>query len=239
MTVASVVIIGNEILTGKFADENGPFFIRRFRELGVDLQRIVIIRDGLDEIAHEVARCSADSDHVFTTGGVGPTHDDMTFEGVARAFDVPLVLESRLVSLMERFGMPTNQANLRMATLPQGAELRFVEGAHYPVIRVRNVWVLPGVPQLVKRKFEIVAPLIAGRRVECVKVYARNHETDVAMELAGVQSAHPAVDVGSYPRFDGDDHKLIVTLESRDTAALLAARDALLPHLDVVRVEGP
>ncbi|MCB9682060.1 MAG: competence/damage-inducible protein A [Alphaproteobacteria bacterium] len=237
MSRASVVVIGNEILTGKFADENGPFFIRRFRELGVDLVRLVTIADTIEAIADEVALCAARSDHVFTTGGVGPTHDDLTFEGIAAAFDLPLRVHPDLVALMERFGMPRDAANLRMATLPEGAELVLGEGMHYPVIRVRNVWILPGVPFLAARKFEVIAPMLTGQKVGCLKVYARNQETDVAAALAGIQAAHPGVDIGSYPRFGEGDHSLIVTLESRDPAALAAARAATVSALDVLRVE--
>lgn len=236
MATASVVIVGNEILTGKFPDENGPFFVRRLRELGVDLLRLSVVPDQLDAIADEVARCSSSHDHVFTTGGVGPTHDDVTFEGIARAFGVGLRVHPDLVEILERFGM-ADDANLRMATVPHGAELVASELTRYPVVRVRNVWVLPGVPSLARKKFEVIAPMLAGTVVRCLRVYARDWESDVAGALAAIQGAHPAVDVGSYPRFEADDHKLIVTLESRDAAALDAARRVLLPRLDVVRVE--
>ncbi|MCB9663402.1 MAG: competence/damage-inducible protein A [Alphaproteobacteria bacterium] len=239
MSAASVVVIGNEILTGKFADENGPYFVRRFRTLGVDLVRLVVIRDVVDEIADEVARCAQGADHVFTTGGVGPTHDDRTFEGVAAAFDLPLRVDPRLVEIMEGFGMEATDANLRMATVPEGAELVLHPTMPYPVIRVRNVWVLPGVPQLVKQKFEVIAPQLAGEAVRCVRIYANDHESEVASLLAGAQAAHPAVEIGSYPRFHGRDHRLIVTLEARDEVALAAAVERVRQGLDVVRLEGP
>ena len=102
---AAIIIIGDEILSGKFVDENTPFLIRRLRALGVDLRRAVIIPDDLAEIAREVSLAADRYDLVFTTGGVGPTHDDVTLEGVARAFGVPLVTYPRLVSLLrEKMG---------------------------------------------------------------------------------------------------------------------------------------
>src|SRR5690606_10377770 len=116
MATAAGIIIGNEILSGKFADENGPFLIRRLRSLGVDLVRLVTIPDVPRVIAEEVRRCSQLADHVFTTGGVGPTHDDVTLESVALAFDLPLERNPALVRVLERFELPLDEANLRMAT---------------------------------------------------------------------------------------------------------------------------
>jgi molybdenum cofactor synthesis domain-containing protein len=239
MPTASVVIIGDEILTGKFQDENGPFFIRRFRTLGVSLVRLVTIRDELDEIAEEVRRCSACSDHVFTTGGVGPTHDDLTFEGIARAFDLPLVEHPDLVALIERFGLPKDAGTMRMAMVPEGTQLMMSEHHGYPVVKVRNVFVLPGVPRLMRQKFETVAPEIAGEAVTCVRVYARDYETHVAVSLGEVADRFSDVAIGSYPRFGEASHKLIVTLESRSIEQLELARDAVVELLDVVKVEGP
>jgi molybdenum cofactor synthesis domain-containing protein len=236
VTVASVVVIGNEILTGKFADENGPFFVRRLRELGVDLRRLCVVADTLDDIADEVARCAAVSDVVFTTGGVGPTHDDLTFEGVARAFGVPLVVHPELRATLEAFGVPLTAAHLRMATVPEGSELVTGERVRVPIVRCRNVFVLPGVPALAHRGFEVIAPMLGGTPVRCLRIYARNAEGEVADAMTSTAEAWPAVAIGSYPRFDAEDHTLIVTLESRDPAALAAARAQLEPALRVVRV---
>lgn len=237
MPSASVVLIGNEILTGKFADENGPYLIGRLRTLGVDLHKLVVIPDVVEVIADEVRRASEASDHVFTTGGVGPTHDDVTFDGVAAAFGVPLQAHEGLLRLMAGAGLDVDGPARRMATLPEGAELVMTPGVPYPVIRVRNVWVLPGVPPLVKQKFEAIAPRLAGQAVRWARVYALDRETEVADAMTAVVEAHPDVEIGSYPRWGNADHKLIVTFEGRDLDAVHAAVDALLPHLDVVRVE--
>ena len=158
MSTAAVVIIGNEVLTGKFADENGPYLIGRLRTLGTDLVRLVTIPDDVAVIADEVRRCAAAADHVFTSGGVGPTHDDVTFEGVAGAFRVPLELRTELLDLIAQFGMPRNDGTERMARVPAGAELLFHEALSYPVVRVRNAYVLPGVPKLFRNKFEANTP---------------------------------------------------------------------------------
>lgn len=235
MATASIIVVGREILTGKFRDENGPYLIGRLRKLGIEVRRLVVVDDVVEEIADEVRRCSEGVDHVFTTGGVGPTHDDVTFEGIAAAFDVPLVLDATLREVLARFGL-VDAANLRMATIPDGAEL-FTAGVEtYPIVRMRNVYVLPGIPGLVKQKFEALAPTLAGRTVHALRVYARDRESDVAGDLAALDAAHPAVDIGSYPRWGESDHRLIVTAESSDRHALEAARQAIESLVDVVKV---
>ena len=239
MPTASVIIIGDEILSGKFPDENGPFFIRRLRALGVALQRLAVVRDTLDDIAQEVNRCAAASDYVFTTGGVGPTHDDVTFEAVAQAFGLPLVVHPELEALIDRFGLPKDAATMRMATVPEGTSLFMPQMSSFHILQLRNLYILPGVPRLMQEKFELIAPQIAGEAVRCVRVYAKNRETVVAGKISAVAEAFPQLSIGSYPRFGREDHQLIVTLEGRDDALLARATDAVAAFLDVVRVVGP
>ncbi len=239
MSTAAVIIIGDEILSGKFADENGPYFIRRLRTLGVDLRRLVTISDDLDAIADEVRRCGAAFDHVFTTGGVGPTHDDITFEGVARGLGLPLQVDEELMALAERHGFPKDGGTLRMATVPAGMERITGAAQIFPVLRVQNIYVMPGIPALVKQQFEYIAPSLAGVAVRCVRVYARNLESDIAVALSDIAAAHRGVAIGSYPRFGDKAHRLVVTLESRDDDALTLAVDAVHGILDTVRVDGP
>jgi molybdenum cofactor synthesis domain-containing protein len=226
MPTAAAVIIGDEILSGKFPDENGPFLVARLRALGCDLRRLVVIGDGVAEIADEVALCAARYDHVITTGGVGPTHDDRTLEGIGAAFGVPCERRPELVALLDRYGLERSETNLRMATVPVGAELVLPKLAAFPVVRVRNVWVFPGIPKLMRSKFEEVAPAFAGEQVLCVRLLVDRPETEIAGVLADGASHHPVVTIGSYPRFESD-YQVMVTLESRDVEALRAATEAL------------
>ncbi|MFT4627117.1 MAG: molybdenum cofactor synthesis domain-containing protein [Myxococcota bacterium] len=223
MTTAAVVIIGDEILSGKFADENGPYLIKRLRELGCDLVRIAVVRDTLDDISAEVAKCAAKADHVITTGGVGPTHDDVTLEGIAQAFGVELEVHSRVVELMESWGMAVDDTTRRMARLPAGAEL--IEGgkARFPVVRVRNVIILPGVPRLMRLKFEDIAERVRGVPVLTARVSTLRHESAIASVLTATQQRYPSVAIGSYPRYEEDPFRVIVTLESRDAQAMAEA----------------
>ena len=235
LTTAAAIIIGDEILTGKFSDENGPYLISRLRKLGVDLKRLVIIGDEPGIVATEVARCSEACDYVFTTGGVGPTHDDITLQGVAAAFDVELIVDPTLVEILRKYGMELNSAALRMATVPQGSRLLFVD-SHYPILVFRNVYVFPGIPKLFRTKFEAVAPELSGTKVHTARIYTNEVETVIAARLEKVADLFPQVAIGSYPRLGQSQYKVIVTLESRVQSDVELAYQALCRELSVVDV---
>ena len=219
MPTGAVVVIGDEILSGKFADENGPFAIRRLREVGADLRRLVTIRDDVSAIGDEIGHCSRTFDFVVTTGGVGPTHDDVTFEGIALGLGVELERREELVSLLARFGLPESVASLRMATVPSGAELIRDTDLHIPIVRVSNVYVFPGIPKLFKRGLERVLDRFRGVPVTNRRVATREREVTIAPLLTEVQGRFPDVAIGSYPRPD----RVLVTFESRNVEALDAA----------------
>ena len=223
---AAVVIIGNEILTGKFADENGPFLIGELRRLGVRLVRMATIDDTLDAIADEVKRCSDVADVVFTTGGVGPTHDDLTFEGVAQAFGVGVYEHPDLLDIMERFGLPLHAANRRMATVPEGTEL--VPGDRgFPVAKVRNVYVLPGIPKLVRAKFEVIAPTLTGTPLFTDRLHIDAWESGIAELLNPIVADFSDVSIGSYPRSGEGPFKTLLTLEGPDAERVAQCKTAL------------
>ncbi len=237
---AGIVIIGDEILSGKFADENAHFLIGELRELGVRLARIAVITDDVQDIADTVRAFSDRFDHVFTSGGVGPTHDDITMEGVAAAFGTQVVISERLAEgIRAFFGPELGEKNIRLAEVPDGAELVDGEGLKWPVVKYRNVYILPGVPQIFRRKFTAIrerfrdAPFVAGR------VYCNADEGTLAPHLNEVVDAHPAVALGSYPRFEETEFRVIITLEGKDAAAVRAASDDLVARLGdlVVRVD--
>jgi molybdenum cofactor synthesis domain-containing protein len=222
MTTAAVVVIGNEILSGKFQDANSPWLASRCRELGIDLVRIHVIPDEVEVIAGVVAAASALCDHVFTTGGVGPTHDDVTMAGVARAFDVPLERHPELARvLVEKMGDRATPAAMRMADLPQGAALWWDGELFFPQVVVRNVLIFPGVPGLMRRKFDGIAHrLSTGGPVHSARVTTTEAESAIAARLDAAQQRFPTVAIGSYPQFDHKPWTVTVTLDSRDAAAL-------------------
>lgn len=224
MPTAALVIIGNEILSGKFADENGPYLVPRLRELGCDLGRIVVIPDAPQVIASEVRACSDAFTHVFTSGGVGPTHDDVTFPSVALAFGVPLVRHPTLEAILrDRLGEACNDAALRMAEIPEGADLWWDGLVRYPLVVVRNVAIFPGVPALFKLKFEAVAHRFAGQPMSTERAWTSRTEPEIADCLTEAAGRWPGVAIGSYPRFELVPPRVLVTLESRDADALAAS----------------
>ncbi|MSQ03913.1 MAG: competence/damage-inducible protein A [Myxococcales bacterium] len=222
MPCAGVVIIGNEILTGKFADENSPWLVVRLRQLGCDLFRVVVIADTLDDIAAEVREQSRRYDWVITTGGVGPTHDDITFAGVAQAFALPLHHHPELVAVLRRkLGDACNAAALRMAEIPEGSALWWDGSVTFPLVVTRNVCIFPGVPSLLRLKFDLVAHRFAGVPVHSLRLRTERQESEIAALLSDAVAQWPMVAIGSYPRLDEAPVHVIVTLESRDITSLV------------------
>ena len=152
---AGIVIIGNEILSGKVTDENSPFLAQQLRELGVELRRIVTIPDEVDLIGTEVLAFHQQYDHVFTSGGVGPTHDDVTMEGIARGFGRRVVRDPDMEEKIRSFasGEP-NEAQLKLAEVPEGAVLIHDPRLGFPTIQFENIYILPGIPELLRKKFD-------------------------------------------------------------------------------------
>ncbi len=225
---ASIAVIGNEILSGKFVDENSPFLIGELRDLGVDLCRIVVLPDDTADIAITVSTMSAAFDYVFTSGGVGPTHDDLTMEGIARGFDVGLAPIPELTQLLtEHFGQEPSAAQLRLATAPQGATLVYGADRKWPVTQFRNITILPGVPSLFRKMFLSIRETFRGQPKLSARIYVHGDESEFADALANVVQAHRHVDIGSYPRFEASIHHVIVCLESRDPNALESATTAV------------
>lgn len=241
MTTAAVVVIGDEILSGKYADENAAYLIAQLRELGVALRKIVVIPDVLDEIAAAVKECAARHDHVFTSGGVGPTHDDLTMEGVARAFGRRVVRHPDLERMLREFyGSRLEERNLRMADVPEGATLISGDHPSWPVTSVENVYILPGVPVIFRRKFDAIRERFRQTPFHLRRVYCMAEEGAIAAQLDAIVTAHPGVSVGSYPRFEAQDYRVIVTFECKDAEVCSRAVEELvaaLPREVVVKVE--
>lgn len=236
---AGIVIIGDEILSGKFADENAPFLIAELRTLGVDLRRIAVIPDDIEDIGETVAAFSARFDHVFTSGGVGPTHDDVTIAGIARGFGTRVLIDPRLEHVLrDHWGPTMPEANLRLAHVPEGCEL-VGDDARWPVVRYRNVFVLPGVPALFKRKFLSVKSLLAPSTRAERRLYCVGDEGVLAPHLELVVAEFADVKLGSYPRFHETTFKVILTLEGSDEPRVEAAFERLKTLLAELVVDAP
>jgi molybdenum cofactor synthesis domain-containing protein len=238
---AGILLIGNEILSGKVADANAAYLTRELRQLGVDVRRLTVIPDDVDAIAAEVAAQSRAYDVVFTSGGVGPTHDDVTIDGVARAMGVRVVRHPALVAVLRDFyGDRLNEARLKMAEVPEGAELIATNGLTFPVVVMQNVYILPGVPEIFRQKFEALRDRFREEPFHLRNVFIRMGEGTLADFLNDLLRAYPDLLLGSYPEFANPEYKVKVTLESKDQAYLgRALQDFLgrLPNDAVVRVD--
>jgi len=240
MARAAVIIIGNEILSGKFADENARFLIGELRLLGVELGRISIIPDDVDDIAETVPRVAARFDAVFTSGGVGPTHDDVTMAGLARGFGTHVVHHPALVELLRtHYGEHLTEGHLRLAEVPEGAELVYGEDRIWPVASFRNIYILPGVPALFRRKFLSIRERFRSRPFFTARIYVMADEAVIAADLNRMVLAHAEVSFGSYPRFEETEYRVLITVESQDREAVGRAAGELAAALGaaVVRAE--
>ncbi len=241
MKTAAGVIIGDEILSGKVADENSPLLVEVLREAGVALRRLAIIGDEMDDIVREVRRCAAEHDYVFTSGGVGPTHDDLTMAALARAFDLPLERNPVLDAMVHQYwGADVTEAALKLADLPRGARLIRTEGSMLPAVALNNIFILPGIPKLFRAKLLDLRSELEGEALVLRCVWLLADESGIAEHLSRVVEEHPHVQVGSYPRMDDPSCTVKVTLEGGEAAPVQAAMDrllGLLPPESVVRVE--
>lgn len=239
---AAALVIGNEILSGKVKDENTYELARALRRLGIELRRVVSVLDDIDTIARELRTLSATHDVVFTSGGVGPTHDDVTMQSVAKAFGVEAKPHPELEALIRgHYGDKVKEGHLRMAIVPEGSKLHVTEEIRWPVTVKENVWILPGVPEIFRMKLRVAESVLGADEPYLSRaVYTNLDEGTLKPWLDAVVAKHPVVDVGSYPTFADIGYKTKLTFDGKDHAAVDAARDAfvaLLPEGEPQRSE--
>jgi molybdenum cofactor synthesis domain-containing protein len=218
-----VLVIGNEILSGKTQDTNLQFLGFELAKLGIRLAEGRVVRDEPAAIIRHVNECRREFTYVFTTGGIGPTHDDITTECIAQAFGVPLVLNEEAVERLKRGGRPLNEARLRMARVPRGAELVENPVSNAPGFRIENVFVLAGIPSIARAMFASAVPLLVkAAPILSVSVDAFMREGDFAAALEAIQQRYTTVEIGSYP-FNREG-RLGATLVARGTDSALLAQ---------------
>jgi molybdenum cofactor synthesis domain-containing protein len=233
LRTAAMLVIGNEILTGKVAEANLAVLARSLRRLGIALRRVVMVLDDVETIAQEVHALSAAHDWLFTSGGVGPTHDDVTVEGVARAFGVMVVTSPEMKAMLEaHYRDHLTEGHLRMALIPEGAALETTEEIRWPTIRIQNTWVMPGVPEVFQMKIPVIEARVGcGAPFVSHAVYTRMDEGDLKPLLDAVVAAFPEVEVGSYPKWSDPTYRTKLTFDGLDEALVLRARDAFIASL--------
>jgi len=229
----AILVVGDEILSGDTPEANTGFMARSLFERGVGLGRIVVVPDQPDEIATQVAALSGEFDAVITCGGIGPTHDDITMESIAQAFDVALVDHPDLVALLRKWkGDDLNDSHLHLARVPAPAVLHRINDS-FPLVQVHNVYVLPGVPRLLRKKFPHVLARLRGEPLHQRQFTVTQDELSFAEALGAVQQRSPDVTVGSYPYTVADGQWAVrLVLKSRDRDALDRACEDLQSHLE-------
>ena len=221
---ACLLVIGNEVLSGRTQDANIRHLAVRLGEIGIPLREVRVIPDVPDTIIGAVNECRARFDHVFTTGGIGPTHDDITSECVAAAFGVPWEPHPEAWARLERHLGPErfNAARQRMATVPRGATLIDNPVSVAPGFTIGNVHVMAGVPRIMQAMFETLAPRLQGgapvasRAVHAIGLL----EGDLAEGLQAIQGRYPALDLGSYPFYRATGGGVALVAKGTDAAAL-------------------
>jgi molybdenum cofactor synthesis domain-containing protein len=218
---AALVVIGDEILSGRTQDQNVGQLATWLNEQGIRLAEVRVVPDSIDRIVDAVNALRANHDYLFTTGGIGPTHDDITVDAIAAAFGVPVVIHPAARKILENYYRDRagglTEARLRMARTPEGAELIENPYSGAPGVRIGNVFILAGVPAIAASMLEgLSGKLEGGRPVVSVTVGARAAESEVADLLRETEAAHPGVAIGSYPFFRDGRHGANFVIRSED-----------------------
>ena len=240
---AAMLLIGNELLSGKVQDENFAYLAKQLYASGVSLVRVLVIPDVIEVIAREVKALSEGHDFVFTSGGVGTTHDDVTIEGVAAAFGCGVWFVPEIEDVIkEYYGERFTESHRRLALAPEGAELLRNE-LRWPTLKMRNVFILPGVPEIFRLKYEAIKGFFSAAPFTLAEIFLSCDETKIAKVLWEIAERFPEVQMGSYPRFDeGADHRVKLTLEGKDARLVkeaFAVLEASLAPSDILRTRAP
>ncbi|MCA8927167.1 MAG: competence/damage-inducible protein A [Alphaproteobacteria bacterium] len=224
VVTAAIAVIGNEILSGSVQDENIAYIARGLNEIGIQLREVRVVPDIHREIADAVNALRGRWDYVFTTGGIGPTHDDITAEAVALAFERKVTYHPEAFARLEAFyasrGQDFTEGRKRMTLAPEGAELVNNEAMIAPGLKVENVFVLAGVPRIAQAMFEATKPYLRrGNVVHSRSITTHLVEGELAGPLEAIQKRHPHADLGSYPFYNtprGNGVKLVARATSQD-----------------------
>jgi len=237
IVTAAVLVIGDEILSGRTKDKNIGFIADLLTAIGIQLKEVRIVPDEEDKIVSALNALRAAFDYVFTTGGIGPTHDDITADAIAKAFGVTIDVDPRAVAIMAPHyaarGLEFTPARMRMARIPAGAELVENAVSKAPGFMLGNVVVMAGVPNIMQAMMQAVSPRLAtGKKMQSVAITVRRPESEIAELFGDVQAKFPTVPMGSYPFSDEQGYGANLVLRSTDPEQLDLARQALLASLD-------
>ncbi|MBW8282480.1 MAG: competence/damage-inducible protein A [Rhizobium sp.] len=239
---AAMLAIGDELLSGRTKDKNIGHLAEVLTLSGIDLKEVRIVGDEEDEIVGALDALRTRYDYVFTSGGIGPTHDDITADAVSKAFGVRCLHDAEAMRLLgemyERRNMEFTEARQRMARMPEGSRHIPNPVSVAPGFIIGNVHVMAGVPQVFQAMLDsVIATLPAGARVLSRSIPCPFGEGDIGTLLGAVQKAHPQTSIGSYPHFDGKRFSTELVVRARDGVALEAAAQAILAMVETLTAE--
>ena len=229
---AALVVIGDEILSGRTKDVNIGATAEFCTDLAIDLMEVRVVADIEDDIVAAVNAVRARYTYVFTTGGIGPTHDDITADAIAKAFGVALPINAEARAMLEARwkdrGIEPNEARLRMARIPEGGSLIVNSVSAAPGFRIGNVHVMAGVPVIMRAMLESIAPTLkGGRKVHSITIKSGVGEGNIGAPFGKLAEAFPDVKMGSYPRMGDGTVMTELVLRSADEARLAQAAKAV------------
>lgn len=241
MSTAGIIIIGNEILSGKVTDKNSPYLCKELRILGVEVKQIITIPDVPEVIGKTVQEFSKRFSWVFTSGGIGPTLDDVTVPSIAKEFGAALYESPQIIQAIYKYrGDKMTDAHRRMAMIPEGSELiEYTEGRP-PQLQFHNIFIFPGIPEFLKVRFSGIRERFRTTPIVMKQIFLKADEGDIAMWLDETQEAYPELQLGSYPKISGSDYNVKLTLECRDEKYLQKASDflcKLLKNESILRIK--
>ena len=239
---AAGIIIGNEVLSAKVEDLNGAHLVRRLRDHGIPLRSLATVPDEVDAIVNAIVQARTVAQHLFTSGGIGPTHDDVTVRAVALALGRRGVRMRELADLVQQHypKEPPLEA-LRLADAPEGTQLIWREGIWYPALQCENIYLLPGVPQLFKLQLETILSRLKGAPLHLRSVYLKLDEPEIAHVLDRIAISMPQAAIGSYPEYDrAAGYRVKVTVENSELSVveqIVARLQTELPAGAILRIE--
>ncbi len=226
---AAAAIIGNEILTGKIKDDNTFVLSTLLFYQGINLCKVEIIPDNVSEISNVVYRLSKTFDYVFTSGGIGPTHDDKTYKSIAKAFKLKLKYDNSIIKKIAIFykknitDITLNKVQQKMLIFPYPCKIFFSKSLFLPLITVKNVYILPGEPKLFQDILYDIKHNFNGPKKRRELIYTQKSENEIAILLEQFQLKYPDISIGSYPKIQSDKYKVMISLESLNVKQILEA----------------
>jgi molybdenum cofactor synthesis domain-containing protein len=235
---AIILVIGSEILSGRTLDTNSNYVARRLFARGIDVIRCLTIPDDIPVMVEEIRNNSSKCDYLFSMGGIGSTPDDLTRQAFALAFDVPMVRNPEAERIIREFAKHrVNESRLRMADLPDGCELIQNPFFGAPGFIIKNCYVFPGIPELLKAMFEIIEPQLPNldKFIKTIKTNIR--EGDFADMMEEIQAEYPDVKIGSYPAMSNPEYKVELTFSGSDESLVSHAEEKFRKFLEGIKVD--